>query len=132
MSLHLFMSKKASPHHSKDLKTACKKFNVYKKCCIGVRIDWLLKGANQVQIHDQNSSQSLIFKAFHLSVGRVPWQMNSILIIGIIAPYMYSFLRFFSIDAKVQTGCKITAQAPSKPVSTRFPTFSRWSAPSDE
>ena len=103
-----------------------------KECCIGVRIDWLLKGASKVQIHDQNISQSLIFKAFHHSVGSVPWQMNSILIIGIIAPYMYSFLRFFNIDAKVQTGCKITTQAPSKPVSTRFPELSRWSAPADE
>ena len=47
------------------------------KCCIGVRIYWLLKGASKVQIHDQNSSQSLIFKAFHCSVGRVPWQINN-------------------------------------------------------
>jgi hypothetical protein len=62
----------------------------------------------------------------------VPWQMNSILIIGIIAPYMYSILRFFRADTKVQTGCKITVQAPSKPVSTRFPTFSWWSAPAHE
>jgi len=93
MSPHLFMPKKASPHHSitahhsKVLKTACIKFNVYKKCCIGVRIDWLLKGASKVQTHDQNSSQSLIFKAFHRSVGRVPWQTNSILIISFFMFY---------------------------------------------
>ncbi len=95
------------------------------KCCIGVRIDWLLKGASKVQIHDQNISQSLIFKAFRHSVGRVPWQMNNTLIIRIIAPYMYSFLRFFRADTKVQTGYKITVQVTSKPVSARFQTFSR-------
>ena len=93
------------------------------KCGIAVRIDWLLKGASKVQIHNQSSSQSQIFKAFHCSVGRVPWHKNKFFM-----PFSinrHDSLPFFFIPAISAIGFSGGRQSPPHHLKTCIPSFSR-------